>query len=334
VLWQGPDGIKAARVSPAGRLVDTGGVAVPGNQLSSVAFDGANFLAIVGTGWQELSGVVLTPQLQVVDTISIADGYMPGAQTAFDGLNYLLVGLANGGSDDSSALWFWRITPAGKVLDTAGITIAQVVQEAAASPVIASRRGDNLIVWCNVKYLAVGRFHENVELLYGASVTADGRSGTTFLITQQPVPWDDVTQAAIAGGTNQSLVVYSRWTPTIGDRGCGNWRLWGQFLASAAGNGESLFGNQPQFLWSAPSVFRRMTAVGYQIAAPGLVRLAVSDVTGRTVRTLFAAHQTPGRYRMVWNGTDNIGHPLNSGVYFLRLQTPEGDLTRKVVLTR
>jgi hypothetical protein len=37
---------------------------------------------------------------------------------------------------------------------------------------------------------------------------------------------------------------------------------------------------------------------------------------------------------MTWNGTDNVGHALNSGVYFLHLDAPGGCMTKKVVLTK
>ena len=69
-------------------------------------------------------------------------------------------------------------------------------------------------------------------------------------------------------------------------------------------------------------------------AAGGPVTLAVYDVRGRRVRTLVDAPQTPGPKTLVWNGRDDAGRPVTSGVYFSVLRTVAGRDVRKMVLLR
>lgn len=71
------------------------------------------------------------------------------------------------------------------------------------------------------------------------------------------------------------------------------------------------------------------------IRAPGSEggRLSVYDAAGRLVRNLAAA-RSPGISLVEWDGTTDRGAPLPSGVYFVRLETSAGALTRSVVLLR
>jgi hypothetical protein len=69
-------------------------------------------------------------------------------------------------------------------------------------------------------------------------------------------------------------------------------------------------------------------------ASAGAVRLTVVDVTGRQVRTLVDGRLSAGAQLLRWNGADDLGRALPSGIYFSRLQTAEGTKTQKVILAR
>jgi hypothetical protein len=62
------------------------------------------------------------------------------------------------------------------------------------------------------------------------------------------------------------------------------------------------------------------------------VELSVFDVTGRLVRTLVDEDKQPMNYRVFWNGKDNAGSAVASGVYFYRLKTPTFTSTKKMTL--
>ncbi|MCK4547730.1 MAG: T9SS type A sorting domain-containing protein [Candidatus Eisenbacteria sp.] len=86
---------------------------------------------------------------------------------------------------------------------------------------------------------------------------------------------------------------------------------------------------------NTPNPFNPVTTIGYSIPRDGRVSLQVFDVTGRLVRTLVDGHQSAGAGQVIWQGKDNNGAPVASGVYFYRLSV-EGEKaeTRKMVLLR
>ncbi len=83
-----------------------------------------------------------------------------------------------------------------------------------------------------------------------------------------------------------------------------------------------------------PNPFNPVTSVAYSIAAREHVRIAVYDVTGAKVRTLVDRVQEPSRYTVAWDGKNDAGKQLTSGVYFIRYQAGAYSFTKKAVLLR
>jgi flagellar hook assembly protein FlgD len=52
------------------------------------------------------------------------------------------------------------------------------------------------------------------------------------------------------------------------------------------------------------------------------------------VKSLGAGQQDAGRYHLVWNGTDERGSPVRSGLYFVRLHVGSAHVTRLMTLIR
>ena|GEM_PF-1716640 len=73
-----------------------------------------------------------------------------------------------------------------------------------------------------------------------------------------------------------------------------------------------------------PNPFNATTALVYNLPAigaqPAPVRLEVFNILGQRVKTLVDTRQSPGRHTIYWDGTDEQGQPLSSGVYFCRLE--------------
>lgn len=62
---------------------------------------------------------------------------------------------------------------------------------------------------------------------------------------------------------------------------------------------------------------------------------SVYDVAGRAVRRLFGDRPLDsGRHALVWDGRDDAGRQVAAGIYNLRLVTPGGGETRKIVVVR
>ena len=86
-----------------------------------------------------------------------------------------------------------------------------------------------------------------------------------------------------------------------------------------------------------PNPFNPSTVIEYGLpasAAGEAVRLAVYDVAGRRVRLLVDARQAAGFYRVTWDGADEAGAPVASGVYVYRLRAGGFQQVRKMILLK
>ncbi|MFH1277595.1 MAG: FlgD immunoglobulin-like domain containing protein [Candidatus Eisenbacteria bacterium] len=88
-------------------------------------------------------------------------------------------------------------------------------------------------------------------------------------------------------------------------------------------------------LRAMPNPFNPLTTIEYEIPGPGgHVSIDIHDVRGRRVRSLVSGEETGGGKSVVWNGLDDGGNPLPSGVYFSVLRTDLRRATEKLVLIR
>jgi hypothetical protein len=85
---------------------------------------------------------------------------------------------------------------------------------------------------------------------------------------------------------------------------------------------------------NVPNPFNPTTAISFELDRDEFATLSVYDVAGRLVRTLVAERLTQGTHTREWDGTDNRGHAVSSGVYFFRLQAGQRSMTRKAVLLK
>jgi hypothetical protein len=85
------------------------------------------------------------------------------------------------------------------------------------------------------------------------------------------------------------------------------------------------------FEMAGPNPFRNNTDLRFYIEDAAQVRLEVLDVLGKHIRLLFDQKTIEGWTITKWDGSDNHGKQLGSGVYFIRLSTPIGIKTLKVL---
>ncbi|HSG27697.1 MAG TPA: FlgD immunoglobulin-like domain containing protein, partial [Candidatus Krumholzibacterium sp.] len=83
-----------------------------------------------------------------------------------------------------------------------------------------------------------------------------------------------------------------------------------------------------------PNPFNPTTVVEYEVAARSPVRLTVYDVAGRRIRDLVDEVHDPGLHRVSWDGRDNKGSTVASGVYFLNMKTGVYSASMRLVLIR
>ena len=85
---------------------------------------------------------------------------------------------------------------------------------------------------------------------------------------------------------------------------------------------------------NVPNPFNPVTTIAFSLPLTTRVTLEVFDVSGRLVRTLVAKQLPPGQHERVWDGIDQAGNRVGSGIYFYRLTAEKNTRTRKMVFLK
>jgi len=90
-----------------------------------------------------------------------------------------------------------------------------------------------------------------------------------------------------------------------------------------------------------PNPFNPSTTIPFRVYgsrfivhSPIHTTLIVYNILGQKVRTLVDEEKLPGNYRVIWDGKDNSGKEIGSGIYFYRLKTKDYTTAKKMVLLR
>lgn len=83
-----------------------------------------------------------------------------------------------------------------------------------------------------------------------------------------------------------------------------------------------------------PNPFNPTTTIGFSLARVSQVDLCIYNSLGRCVRKFALGELAPGDHSIEWDGTDNSGHSVSSGVYFYRLRGDVDSRARKMMLVK
>ena len=83
-----------------------------------------------------------------------------------------------------------------------------------------------------------------------------------------------------------------------------------------------------------PNPFNPSTSIGYRLPEAGRVKLVVYNVLGQVVRVLVDDVHDAGFYTVVWDGKDNMGRGVASGVYGYRMTSGDFTYWRKMVFLK
>lgn len=83
-----------------------------------------------------------------------------------------------------------------------------------------------------------------------------------------------------------------------------------------------------------PNPFNPTTTIQYYLPKRSEVSLKIYDLWGREIKTLVQQTQTPGLKSVVWEGQNNYGENVNSGIYFYRIKTGFFSNTKKLLLLK
>jgi len=83
-----------------------------------------------------------------------------------------------------------------------------------------------------------------------------------------------------------------------------------------------------------PNPFNPSTWIEFELPAADFAEVVVCDVAGRAVKLLTRATTLAGPHRVEWDGRDESGVPVASGVYYYSLHTAQGRWMKRMVLLR
>ena len=83
-----------------------------------------------------------------------------------------------------------------------------------------------------------------------------------------------------------------------------------------------------------PNPFNPVTNINYDISEATDVTLEVYNLMGHRVRTLVSRHHEPGRYKAVWDATNDFGASVASGMYIYRIHAKDFVSVKKLLLMK
>lgn len=83
-----------------------------------------------------------------------------------------------------------------------------------------------------------------------------------------------------------------------------------------------------------PNPFNPITTIRYDLAKPGRVELSVFNILGEKIRKLVSENQNAGNYAIQWNGQNEVGEIVASGLYIYQIQTEKVTISRKMLFLK
>ncbi|MCH7681655.1 T9SS type A sorting domain-containing protein, partial [candidate division KSB1 bacterium] len=83
-----------------------------------------------------------------------------------------------------------------------------------------------------------------------------------------------------------------------------------------------------------PNPFNPTTTISYQLPRAETVRIIIYDLTGRQVQELLYENKEAGSYSVEWNGNNQIGQRVSSGLYIYQISAGKFSQTRKMVFVK
>lgn len=83
-----------------------------------------------------------------------------------------------------------------------------------------------------------------------------------------------------------------------------------------------------------PNPFNPSTIIPFEIAVKDRVSIQIFDVLGRRVKTILDKTMAAGKHNVIWNGKNDSGRPMPSGVYFIRFKCGIYSANERIVLVR
>ena len=119
--------------------------------------------------------------------------------------------------------------------------------------------------------------------------------------------------------------------------------MYGQFESDASNEvivelteaDDPLIPTHTSLLGNYPNPFNPQTTISFSVSeSSSFVTLDIYNVKGQQVRTLVNEQLTSGFYSYIWDGKNNAGRSVTSGIYFYKMQNSDYTRTRKMILLK
>jgi len=152
--------------------------------------------------------------------------------------------------------------------------------------------------------------YRNAEVLY--TVT-----GSTTLKIDIGVPSGTYTY-------NVSAIYYDVYESDLTD----------DFVVEVVDAGNILPVNGTKLIGNIPNPFNPTTAISFSLDNAGFVNIDIYNVKGEKVRTLVNENLEATTHSVIWNGDDDQGKSISSGIYFYKMRTGSFTATKKMILMK
>jgi hypothetical protein len=94
------------------------------------------------------------------------------------------------------------------------------------------------------------------------------------------------------------------------------------------------FAKVNRLYWAAPNPSNPTTSIRFSVAAEAKVELLIYNVSGRRVRTLVNDIREAGAHTIVWDGKDDVGRPVASGIFWVQMRTGSFESNKRLVVLK
>ena len=173
----------------------------------------------------------------------------------------------------------------------------------------------------------------------GLNITADGFIGAVQVTLTHNKDFSiELTDNSYFGafnnkGTETTVVVVGPATEEI-FKSTGNFYISDIKVASGDDYLDIMVANSFALLSNYPNPFNPETTISYEMTVDGIVELGIYNVMGQKVASLVNDYRSVGTYSTIWNGMNDAGNEVSSGLYIMKLTSGQTSISNKITLLR
>jgi hypothetical protein len=105
-------------------------------------------------------------------------------------------------------------------------------------------------------------------------------------------------------------------------------------LTNVIDNGKSLIPTEYYLDQNFPNPFNMQTIIQYGVPQKIIGRIVIYNILGQRIKTFELGEVNPGRYKIQWDGRNNYGNIVSSGVYIYRFESQKFTSAKKLLLLK